>query len=114
MKNHTHPRIAMRNHDSRFCLLSLSVVLLTGGIALGQEPGKIPPISIDRIRGDVKYLASDPLQGRGVGTRGEELATDYIADQFQKAGLKPAGDGGTYFQKVPLVLVRTGKDTSLA
>lgn len=100
----------MRYRASHLHLLILYVVLPRCA-ALGQENKDIA--AIDRIRADVKYLAGDPLQGRGVGTRGEELATDYIADQFQKAGLKPAGDDGTYFQKVPLVLVKTGNDATL-
>lgn len=69
--------------------------------------------AIDRMRADVKELASDRYQGRGVGTRGEELATDYIAASFQKAGLKPMGDNGSYFQKVPLVMVKTKPDATL-
>lgn len=97
----------------------LGCMPLLGGLivplGLAQDPSlSLPPISIDRIRADVKYLASDPLQGRGVGTRGEELATDYIASQFEKAGLKPGGERGTFFQSVPLVLVKTGKDATLA
>ncbi|MCX6623539.1 MAG: M28 family peptidase [Acidobacteria bacterium] len=62
----------------------------------------LPQISPQRIRADVRFLASDLLEGRGVGTRGGELATAYIAAQFELAGLKPAGDNGTYFQTVPL------------
>src|SRR4051794_34849800 len=64
-------------------------------------------ISGERIRAHVKFLASDLLEGRGVGTRGGDLATEYIATQFALAGAKPAGDNGTYFQKVPLVGVET-------
>lgn len=60
-------------------------------------------ISGEKMRAHVKYLASDELEGRGVGTRGEKLATDYIASQVQVAGVKPGGDNGTYFQTVPLV-----------
>ena len=60
-------------------------------------------VSGEKMRAHVKYLASDELEGRGVGTRGEKLATDYIASQLQVAGVKPGGDNGTYFQRVPLV-----------
>ena len=60
-------------------------------------------ISGERIRAHVKYLASDELEGRGVGTRGAELATAYLAAQLQAEGVKPGGDNGTYFQRVPLV-----------
>jgi Zn-dependent M28 family amino/carboxypeptidase len=81
--------------------------------AEGGQAGQ-PAISIERIRGDVKYLASDELQGRGIGSRGEDLAVDYIARQFEKAGLKPAGQRGTFFQAVPLVMVTTGPKATLA
>ena len=47
------------------------------------------------------------MEGRGVATRGEELATRYIATQFEQFGLEPAGENGTYFQRVPLVGVQT-------
>jgi Zn-dependent M28 family amino/carboxypeptidase len=64
-------------------------------------------ITGDRIRAHVRFLASDLLEGRGVGTRGGGLATEYIATQLALIGAKPAGDNGTYFQKVPLVGVAT-------
>lgn len=76
-----------------------SIVILLGlSVAcLGQD------VSGDRIRAHTKFLASDLLEGRGVGVRGGDLATEYIATQFALAGAKPAGDNGTYFQRVPLV-----------
>jgi Zn-dependent M28 family amino/carboxypeptidase len=72
-----------------------------------------PAISADRIKAHVAYLASDRLEGRGPGTRGEELTTDYLADQFKKAGLKPAGADGTYLQPVPLMRVVTSPKSTL-
>src|SRR6266403_3664130 len=71
-------------------------------------------ISGERIRAHVKFLSSDLLEGRGVGVRGGELATEYIATQFALFGAKPAGDDGTYFQKVPLVGVQTAPDATLS
>src|SRR5436190_14768307 len=62
-------------------------------------------ITGDRIRAHVKFLSSDLLEGRGVGARGGLLATEYIATQLALAGVKPAGDNGTFFQKVPLVML---------
>ena len=50
----------------------------------------------------VKYLASDELKGRGNGTPELERAAEYIAQQFQTAGLQPAGDNGTFFQSFQL------------
>ncbi len=71
-------------------------------------------ISGERIRAHVKFLASDLLEGRGVGVRGGDLATEYIATQFALAGAKPAGDNGSYFQKVPLVGVETKPASQLS
>src|SRR5579859_7588907 len=71
-------------------------------------------ISGARIRAHVKFLASDLLEGRGVGTRGEKLATEYIATQFALIGAKPAGDQGTYFQRVPMVGATTDPGASLS
>jgi Zn-dependent M28 family amino/carboxypeptidase len=74
-----------------------------------------PPFAISaaRIKADVAYLSSDRLEGRGPGTRGEELATDYLAGEFKKAGLKPAGERDTYFQPVPLMRVFTSPKSTL-
>src|ERR1700753_373762 len=64
----------------------------------------------EKIRAHVRFLADDLLEGRGPGTRGGDLAAEYIATQFALDGLKPAGDNGTYFQKVPLYAVHTVED----
>jgi Zn-dependent M28 family amino/carboxypeptidase len=64
-------------------------------------------LSGEHIRAHVKYLSSDELEGRGVGTRGAKLATEYLAAQLALNGIKPGGENGTYFQRVPLVGVRT-------
>ena len=50
----------------------------------------------------VSYLASDKLKGRNVGSAGFEMAAEYVAAQFEKAGLKAAGSDG-YFQPVGFV-----------
>ncbi len=72
-----------------------------------------PVISAERIKADVMYLAGDRLEGRGPGTRGEELTIEYLANEFQKAGLKPLGQRGTYLQPVPLVRVVTSPKSTL-
>jgi Zn-dependent M28 family amino/carboxypeptidase len=68
-------------------------------------------ISPEHIRWHVRYLSHDLLEGRGTGQRGGEIAAEYIATQFAEYGLKPAGDHGTYMQKVPLVGVTTLPET---
>ena len=61
---------------------------------------KIDP---ERIRAHVRFLSHDLLEGRGTGQRGGDIAAEYIGTQFALYGLKPAGDNGTYLQKVPMV-----------
>jgi Zn-dependent M28 family amino/carboxypeptidase len=70
-------------------------------------------ISADRIREHTKFLSSDLMEGRGVGTRGGDLATEYIASQLALAGAKPAGENGTYFQAVPLSGIETAPGATL-
>ncbi len=68
-------------------------------------------ITPDHIRWHVRYLSHDLLEGRGTGQRGGDIAAEYIATQFAEYGLKPAGDHGTYMQKVPLVGITTLPET---
>jgi hypothetical protein len=51
-----------------------------------------------RLKKDITFLASDECEGRGPTTAGLNRAADYIANEFKKAGLKPGGVDGTYFQ----------------
>ena len=90
-----------------------SLPLLAFAILAPSLRATPPELSADRIKADVAYLASDRLEGRGPGTRGEELATEYLAAEFKKAGLKPLGERGTYFQPVPLVRVVTSPKSTL-
>src|SRR5262245_39272144 len=92
-------------------MLSAALLLCLPTAAFAQDG---PAISLDRIRADVKYLASTELQGRGIGSRGEDLTIEHIARAFEKAGLRPAGDKGTFYQAVPLVMVQTGPKATLA
>src|ERR1700757_656086 len=82
--------------------------------AWALHPLAAQDISGGRIRAHVKFLSSDLLEGRGPGTRGDQLATEYIAAQFALAGLKPAGDRGTYFQQVPLIGIETQPSARLS
>ena len=65
-------------------------------------------------RGSVQYLASDDLEGRGLGTKGLDKAAEYIADNFKKIGLKPAPGLDGYFQPFKMATsVRPGAKTAL-
>jgi Zn-dependent M28 family amino/carboxypeptidase len=74
--------------------------------------GQLPTIDLDAMLAHTRTLSSDAYEGRAPGTKGEELAVTYLANEFRKVGLKPGNADGTYFQKVPLVGI-TPTPTSL-
>ena len=63
-------------------------------------------IDAERLRAHTVFLGSDLLEGRYPGERGGEIATDYMATQFAMLRLQPAGDNGTYLQKIPMVFMK--------
>jgi hypothetical protein len=63
--------------------------------ALAQAPAL--SISANALKADVSFLASDALEGRGTPSRGLDLAGEFIASQFRRAGIEPGGNDG-YFQ----------------
>jgi len=92
----------------------LIVVFLTASWASSQSSSRgplTPPdvqaalvdIRATSLRGDLMFLASDLLEGRATPSRGLDIAAEYIAGQFQIAGLKPAVQGH-YFQTAPMVV----------
>ena len=104
-------------------------LLLVATLPAQQKPPKpraearfgshLPPAAIaalqgirpDSIEAHVRFLSHDLLEGRGTGQRGGDIAAEYIATQFALYGLKPAGDNGSYLQKVPMVGITPGADT---
>jgi len=54
------------------------------------------------FRAHLGFLADDLLEGRETGSRGYDISALYVASQFQKYGVQPKGDKGTYLQQVPL------------
>ncbi len=90
------------------CVQERDRIMPGAGTGLPDEPVNIPEavlaaIDSTSLSRHIQYLSSDELEGRGTGTRGEQLAVDYIAEQMRQAGLQPAGDDGTFFQAVPLL-----------
>ena len=77
----------------------------------GAAFAALETINPEHIRWHVRFLSHDLLEGRGTGQRGGDLAAEYIATQFAEYGLKPAGDHGTYMQRVPLVGITTLPET---
>jgi aminopeptidase N len=71
-----------------------------GKLAPREALASLPPVySEERMMETVKFLSSDNLNGREIGTPGIEKASEYIAKKFEEAGLKPGGDNGSWFQE---------------
>jgi Zn-dependent M28 family amino/carboxypeptidase len=81
---------------------TLALLAATASPLAGQAPAaaRVRP---EAIRAYIRYLADDALEGRGTGARGGQVAAEFIAAQFRRMGLEPAGDGGTYLQAVELL-----------
>ncbi len=80
----------------------------------GTAVAAMQKIDPERIRAHVRYLSHDLLEGRGTGQRGGDIAAEYIGTQFALYGLKPAGDNGTYLQKVPMVGITPAPETTFS
>ena len=68
--------------------------LLTFAVSLSAQKPETASVLDTNLRKHVEYLASDKLEGRRAGEPGANLAGEYVAVQFKKAGLKPGYTGG--------------------
>src|SRR5215207_9886533 len=59
-------------------------------------------ITAEQLRAHLNVVASDAMEGRNTPSRGLDATADYLATHLKRIGLKPAGDGGTYFQRIEL------------
>jgi len=108
-------------HKRRFNLVLCTILVFFGGwtasaAGLGDErTDNASLFSATEYIDHIGYLASNELEGRGTGQTGNDKAAEYIADVFQKYGLEPAGNDGSYFQNFTLRLKhRIGEGTQLA
>nr|WP_232787862.1 hypothetical protein [Paraglaciecola sp. MB-3u-78] len=89
--------------------LSLGLgAILTGTLLIACQSEQVQHTSeisddASRIKSHLRFLSDDLLEGRDTGARGHEIASLYIAAEFEKYGLTPAGDNGTYMQRVNFV-----------
>jgi Zn-dependent M28 family amino/carboxypeptidase len=103
-----------------------ALVFVLGLIALPAAaqvtPARVTPaeraaaarIRPEALRADIRFLASDLLEGRGPATQGDKLAEAFIAARMEAMGLEAAGDGGSYLQAFEIVGVTTHAPDSLA
>lgn len=98
-------------HRLLYPFLILSLIITGCGVDPVKETDKV--ITEEFLYGHTRFLSHDLLEGRGPGTRGDDLARYYIASQFEAMGIKPGGPGGSYFQSVPLVSMKVDRNTHL-
>ncbi len=94
----------------------LGIFVTFAALSRAQEPVfRADNPSVEQRLADAdRYLSSDELEGRGLRTRGLELAAEFIARQFHEAGLKTNVCGGTPFQKFPVTVnARLGSENRL-
>jgi hypothetical protein len=90
--------------------LILAIGLLLPTLAIGQTAVKITPqekkiaegITADQLKDYLYFVASDEMEGRDTPSRGLDTTAKFIATLLDRWGFKPAGDDGTYFQKIAL------------
>lgn len=86
------------------------VILLAQSAPPAPSPGEAAAagaVTEAALRADTRFLASDLLEGRAPGTRGDRLAQEYLAAQLAGMGLQPAAPEGGFLQKVPLVAIES-------
>ncbi|MBE0647276.1 MAG: M28 family peptidase [Bacteroidales bacterium] len=93
----------MRHHSYLWLLGLFYLAFLSSGLSYSQE--RVFSFSdsaiIQRLKTDISILASDSLEGREAGTRGDTMASVYIINRFMEIGLQPANnDSGSYLQQV--------------
>src|SRR5580698_152360 len=77
----------------------LALIML---LSVGASAQQIPTPAAAQWWSITTDLSSDSMQGRDTGSEAYERAAKYVADHFKADGLQPAGDNGTFFQRVPM------------
>lgn len=87
---------------------TLVLALLLPGLGLAQNPapkgdfGPVEGITAAQLRDYLYFVASDEMEGRNTPSRGLDLTAKFLALNLSRWGFTPAGDNGTFFQKIPL------------
>lgn len=93
--------MAMRGAGARWLARVTALLLLALGGTLAQARDAAPDAATRRWWALTEELSSDAMEGRDTGSRGYDRAAAVVAKRFAEAGLKPAGEGGTWFQSIP-------------
>jgi Zn-dependent M28 family amino/carboxypeptidase len=93
-------------------LLSVALIsIISASTADAQTDGAPSRISPQEIDAHLRFLSSDLLEGRAPATRGGQVAEEYIATQLQAFGVRPGVGDSSYFQPVPIDVVKSDPAT---
>ncbi|HEX3372467.1 MAG TPA: hypothetical protein VHS08_08105, partial [Candidatus Acidoferrales bacterium] len=95
----------MKSRSVYVRLAALSALAVACGCSSGPA-SPLPALSSfsgGRMLANIRTLSSDEFEGRGPGSKGEQLTIQFLQDQFRAAGLEPGNPDGTFLQNVPLV-----------
>jgi Zn-dependent M28 family amino/carboxypeptidase len=87
-------------------LTAALVAIFSASSADAQTDNAASRITTQEIDAYLRFLSSDLLEGRAPATRGGQIAEEYIATQLQAFGVKPGVGDSSYFQRVPIDVVR--------
>src|SRR5262245_27069405 len=83
-----------------------ALMLISAAVAAhrndGSARGNIEGVTAAQMKDYLTLIASDEMEGRDTPSRGLDLTAKYLASQLSRWGLKPAGDAGSYFQRIAL------------
>lgn len=82
-------------------LLAITTAATANDTALTTAPN-MDSITLADIKGDVYFLASDEMKGRETLRAEADITAQYVRNRFERAGVKPAGENGTWWQDVKL------------
>ena len=89
---------------------ALYAVLLAPSARAQTDPTSTR-ITAEEIDGHISFLSSDLLEGRAPATRGGRIAEEYVASQLRVFGVRPGVGDSSYFQRVPIDVVRAEAPT---
>jgi len=95
----------MRKHSSLplFLLVAAACAPVPPTVTVTPRASAAAPITTADLRARLEIFAHDSMMGREAGTIYNDKGTDYLAAEAARIGLQPAGENGTYFQRMPLM-----------
>jgi hypothetical protein len=112
-----HQRRKTMSRSCRFAAAivapAITAVVTVGGILYAADPDAgLVSINADALKGHIFFLASDEMGGRDSLSHEGRIAAQYIAGFYHRAGLKPVGDNGSFFQSFPMVEATLDREQS--